>query len=204
MIPFKMSKQHYIQWEVGCLLEVIVNPPLEVHAPRYGWIYNILFNALENRKQNEVTIGYFPNCTCLDFLGIVVSLLGQWGKLMPYKYLYYVLQLMIFVGSLKNLFISPLGVMMQFVVCWTEIQLLRKWFMLRNDIWMLIERCVFKCIIWNNVNDLHFHSSGLLAWFGISKITFFYFENMSNISYIILPLSLLKQCQKIYILFLCY
>jgi len=31
----------------------------------------------------------------------------------------------------------------------------------------------------------------LLAWLGISKITFFYFEDMSNISYIILPLSLL-------------
>ncbi len=120
-IPFKMSKQHYNQWEVGRLLEAIVNPPLEVHVLGYGWIYNILFSAPENRRQNEVTIGYFPNCNCLDFLGIVVSLLGQWGKWMPCKYLYYVLQLMIFVGSLKILFISPLGIMMQFVVYWIQI-----------------------------------------------------------------------------------
>jgi hypothetical protein len=60
-----------------------------------------------NRKQNEVTIGYFQNCICLDFLGIVVSLLGQQGKWMPCKYLYYILQLMMFCGKFENFIHFP-------------------------------------------------------------------------------------------------
>jgi len=34
-MPFKMSNLHYNQWETGQLLEVTINPPLEVPPPRY-------------------------------------------------------------------------------------------------------------------------------------------------------------------------
>jgi hypothetical protein len=47
-MPFKMSILHYNRWEAGQLLEVIVNPPLELPLARYGRIYKILFG--QNNK----------------------------------------------------------------------------------------------------------------------------------------------------------
>jgi hypothetical protein len=35
-MPFKMSNLHYNWWEVGQILEAIINPPLEVPLLRYG------------------------------------------------------------------------------------------------------------------------------------------------------------------------
>lgn len=32
---FKMFKPHYNRWEVGSFFEMIMNPLLEVHVPRY-------------------------------------------------------------------------------------------------------------------------------------------------------------------------
>ncbi len=68
-----MSKQHTNKWEVGCLLEAIVNPPLEVPTLGYGQIYNVLSSCPTNRRQYEITIGKFPTCTCLDFVGMVAN-----------------------------------------------------------------------------------------------------------------------------------
>ncbi len=55
-MPFKMSNLHYNQWEVGRLLEVIVNPPLEVPPLGYGRIYKIPLGQNPNKKQYEITI----------------------------------------------------------------------------------------------------------------------------------------------------
>ncbi len=77
MVPFKMSNLHYNMWEAGRLIEVIVNPPMEVASPRYGRIYKILFSQNPTKKQYEVTIGNFLACTCLDFVVMMFSLLSQ-------------------------------------------------------------------------------------------------------------------------------
>jgi hypothetical protein len=71
-----------------------------------------------NKKQYEITIENFGTCIYLGFVNMVVGSLGQCGKRVPYKHLYYVLQNVMFLGSLKFSFISPLGVVMKFVVCW--------------------------------------------------------------------------------------
>jgi len=104
--------------EASCFLEAVVNPPLEVLALGYGQFNNILSNAPTNKNQYEVTIEYFQTCICLSFVSMVVSLLGWWRKWVPYKHLYYVLQIVMFLGSLKFSFISPFGVVMKFVICW--------------------------------------------------------------------------------------
>jgi hypothetical protein len=49
-MPFKMSNLHYNWWEASRLLEVTINPPLEVLPPIYGRIYKILFNQNLNKK----------------------------------------------------------------------------------------------------------------------------------------------------------
>ncbi len=72
-----MSNLHYNWWEVGQFFEAIINPPLEVPPLRYGRIYKILFDQNPNNKQYEVMIGNFPTYTCLDFIAMMFSSLGQ-------------------------------------------------------------------------------------------------------------------------------
>jgi hypothetical protein len=67
-MPFNVWNIHYNWWEDNQLLEMIINPPLEVPPPRYGQIYKILFDQNPNKKQYEVTIGNFPTCTCSRIL----------------------------------------------------------------------------------------------------------------------------------------
>jgi hypothetical protein len=98
IVPFKLSNLHYNWSKAGWLLEAIVNPPLEVPPPRYGWIYKILFDQNPNKKQYEATIGNFLGCTSLDFVAMTSNLLGWWGKWVPYKHMYYVSQHVMFCG----------------------------------------------------------------------------------------------------------
>jgi len=105
-----------INGEVGWFFKVVINPPLEVLALRYGRFNNILSNVPTNKKQYEITIEYFQTCIFLGFVSMVASLLGQWKKWVPYKHLYYVLQIVMFLGNLKFSFISPL--VMKCVICW--------------------------------------------------------------------------------------
>ncbi len=76
-IPFNMSNLHYNRWEAGQLLEVTINPPLEVPPLGYGRIYKIMFGQNPNKKQYEVTIMKFLACICLDFGTMIYNSLGQ-------------------------------------------------------------------------------------------------------------------------------
>jgi hypothetical protein len=98
MVPFKVSNLHYNWWEASWLLEVIINPPLEVPLPRYGRIYKILPSQNPNKKQYEITIGNFLACTCLDFVAMMFNSLHWQGKWVHYKHMYYVLQHVMFCG----------------------------------------------------------------------------------------------------------
>ncbi len=91
IVPFNMSNLHYNGWEVDQLLEVVINPPLEVPPPRYGWIYKIMSGQNPNKKQYEITIGNFLAYACLDFVAMISSSLGQQRKWGPCKHMYYVL-----------------------------------------------------------------------------------------------------------------
>jgi hypothetical protein len=62
-----------IDGEVGCLLKVVVNTPLEVLVLGYGRFNNILSSAPTNKRQHEVTIENFRTCICLGFVSMVVS-----------------------------------------------------------------------------------------------------------------------------------
>jgi hypothetical protein len=75
-MPFKMSNLHYNRWEAGWLIEVTINPPLEVSPLGYGRIYKISFSQNPDKKQYEVTIRNFPTYTCLDFITMMSNLLG--------------------------------------------------------------------------------------------------------------------------------
>jgi hypothetical protein len=73
----------------------------------YGQIYNILSGGLTNRRQYEITIGKFPTCICLDFVGMVANSLGRSMKRVPCKHLYYVLQHVMFFEEFKNFIHFP-------------------------------------------------------------------------------------------------
>jgi len=89
IVPFNMSNLHYNQWEVGRILESIIDSPLG--APLLRQIYKILFSQSPNKKQYEIITWNFPTCTCLDFVAMMSSLLGWQGKWVPCKHIYYVL-----------------------------------------------------------------------------------------------------------------
>jgi hypothetical protein len=107
IVPFKMSNLHYNQWEVGWLLEAIVNPPLKVPPPRYGQVYKILSSQNPNKKQYELTIGSFLTYTCLDFVAMISSLLGWWRRWVPCKHMYYVLQHVMFCQQFESFIHFP-------------------------------------------------------------------------------------------------
>ncbi len=77
-MPFKMSKPQYNQWEVSLLPKMVVNPLLKVHAHGYGQIYKIIFAAIPNWRQYEITIGNFPTYTCLYFVTMLSHSWVQW------------------------------------------------------------------------------------------------------------------------------
>jgi hypothetical protein len=106
-VPFKMSNLHYNWWEGGRLLIATINPPLEVPLPWYEWIYKMLFGQNRNKKQYEVIIGNFFACTCLDFVTMISSLLGQRRKWVPCEHMYYVLQHVIFCGQFESFIDFP-------------------------------------------------------------------------------------------------
>jgi hypothetical protein len=85
-----MSNLHYNQWEAGQLLEVIINPPLEVSLLDMDKFIRLYLAKIQTKKY-EVTIGNFPACICLDFVVTISNLLGQRGKWVPCKHMYYVL-----------------------------------------------------------------------------------------------------------------
>jgi hypothetical protein len=58
----------------------------------------ILSSQNPNKKQYEITMGNFLTCTCLGFATMISSSLGQPGKWVPYKHMYYVLQYVMFFG----------------------------------------------------------------------------------------------------------
>jgi hypothetical protein len=61
-----MSKQHYNGREIGCLLEIVVNPPLE----------DPMFGESPKNRHYEVTIGKLPTYIWLDFVTMIASSLG--------------------------------------------------------------------------------------------------------------------------------
>ncbi len=80
IMPSKMSKQHYNGWEIGYLLEVVVNPPLEDPMFGCGQIYKIMFGESPNNRHYEITIGKLRTYICLDFVTMIASSLGYWKK----------------------------------------------------------------------------------------------------------------------------
>jgi hypothetical protein len=75
-MSFKMFKPHYNWSEVGQLLEMVVNPLSDVPTLGYGQIYKIFFYVALNQRQYKVTIGNFLACTYLDFVTMLLGLLG--------------------------------------------------------------------------------------------------------------------------------
>lgn len=108
--PFNVSKLHYNWWEASQFLVATFEPPLEVLALGYGRIYKITCGETSNSRQYEITIGNFLAHTCLDIVTMVLGSLGKWGKWVPCKDMYYVLQHVLFVANLKFSFTSWLGV----------------------------------------------------------------------------------------------
>lgn len=76
IMPSKMSKQHYNGWEIGYLLELVVNPPLEDPMFGCGQIYKIMFGESPNNRHYEVTIGKLRTYIRLNFVTMIASSLG--------------------------------------------------------------------------------------------------------------------------------
>jgi len=67
-----------------------------------------------------------------------------------------------FVKSLKFSFISPLGVVMEFVVCWIMIALISNGSCLEMTSKHL-QKNMWRCITWDNINDISLHYGSLVA-----------------------------------------
>jgi hypothetical protein len=71
-MPFEMSKLQYNKWEVS-LLEVAMNPLLEVLHFDMDEFVIFIFGVALNQRQYEITIGNFLVCTCLDFMIMILG-----------------------------------------------------------------------------------------------------------------------------------
>jgi hypothetical protein len=57
------------------VLQCILFPIVNVSPPRYGWIYNIIFDD----QQYNITIGNFLKCSCVYFVTMNIGFLGGHG-----------------------------------------------------------------------------------------------------------------------------
>jgi hypothetical protein len=87
IVPFKMSNLHYNRWEVGQLLKMTINPPLEVHPLGYGWIYKILSYQNPIWSYNKE----FPNLHLFGFCNNEFQFVRLVRKQVHCKHMYYVL-----------------------------------------------------------------------------------------------------------------
>jgi len=182
--------------EADCLLQVIVNPPLEVFALENGWFNNILSNVLTSKRQYEVTIENFRTCICLGFMSMVASLLGQWRKWVPSKLLIYELQDVMFCGEFEIFIQFPIWSCDEVCHLLDHVIDSKLWFTPRNDIQTFTKKCVnmyyMRQYKWFQFSLWRFGTYHELGF----KFIFLCIENMSNTWYnIILLLSLCKQCQ---------
>ncbi len=46
----------------------------------HGWIYKIISSATTNQRQYEVIVGNFPTCICVNFVIMLLGLLGRQRK----------------------------------------------------------------------------------------------------------------------------
>jgi hypothetical protein len=76
-----------------------------LHIPYlgYGWIYRITLGPLENNKQCEMTIINFPTCICMNFIMMIKSSLGKWGKQVHFKHMQYILQHVMLYGRMETI-----------------------------------------------------------------------------------------------------
>ncbi len=95
---FKLSKEHQNQWRIVHNLTIIVLPPIQVPFPGCRFIYNITFSTSNIINQYEMIIENFSTHTCMAFIKMIASSLGEQGKWVHYKHVYYILQHVMFCG----------------------------------------------------------------------------------------------------------
>jgi hypothetical protein len=66
-------------------LSVMDDPPLD-----YEKIITIKTRILTNSHQYQVMIGNFPSCNCPNFINVSTSALGNKGKWVPCKHIYWI------------------------------------------------------------------------------------------------------------------
>jgi hypothetical protein len=63
--------------------------------PSLGAIISLKSGVEPDKKVYRITISHFSECTCPDFLNMVVASLGKWGQYVNYKHLYYIFPLLL-------------------------------------------------------------------------------------------------------------
>jgi hypothetical protein len=88
------SPEHYAKMEKAKSIECTVLRYVKVPAPRYGIVYSVHTpRSVAKQQLYEVTIGDFPACTCIDFISMKATALGNGRKKWTcYKHLYFILQ----------------------------------------------------------------------------------------------------------------
>jgi hypothetical protein len=82
--------EHRNKWESarnikGTILGVTVLP-----FPSLGAIITLESGVEPDKKVYQITISHFPECTCPDFLNMVVASIGKRGQYVNCKHLYYI------------------------------------------------------------------------------------------------------------------
>ena len=88
------SSKHFARMDWTKIIECTIVKYLKVPLPGYGIAYTVPTpGSIAKQQPYEVTIGDFQACTCIDFISMKASALGNGKKKWIYcKYLYFILQ----------------------------------------------------------------------------------------------------------------
>jgi hypothetical protein len=88
------SEEHRAKLLKSISIDCSVVKYLEVPPPGYGIVYTVHTpGSIAKQQLYEVTIGYFPSCTCIDFISMKANVLGNGKKKWIYcKHVYFIFQ----------------------------------------------------------------------------------------------------------------
>jgi hypothetical protein len=85
-----LTAEHRNKWESARNIKGTILGATVLPFPGLGAIILLESGVEPDKKVYQITISHFPECTCPDFLNMVVASLGKQGQYINCKHLYYI------------------------------------------------------------------------------------------------------------------
>jgi hypothetical protein len=85
-----LTAKHRNKWKSACNIKGTVHGVTVLPFPGLGAIISLESGVEPNKKVYRITISHFPECTCPDFLNMVMASIGKRGQYVNCKHLYYI------------------------------------------------------------------------------------------------------------------